>query len=106
MKFLFVFFLSFFLQPTQDKVLVCLSKKAYAYHQKQCSGLQRCGATIDTITLAEAKKNGRTPCRTCYKSLPSPNEKQASSGQCRATTKKGTRCSRNASSGGYCWQHG
>jgi hypothetical protein len=27
-------------------------------------------------------------------------------GQCAATTKKGTRCSRSASSNGYCWQHG
>ncbi|WP_431311641.1 gas vesicle protein GvpO, halophile-type [Pedobacter albus] len=26
--------------------------------------------------------------------------------QCKALTKKGTRCKRNASSGGYCWQHG
>lgn len=28
------------------------------------------------------------------------------SGQCNATTKKGTRCSRSARSNGYCWQHG
>lgn len=28
------------------------------------------------------------------------------SGQCMTTTKKGTRCSRSARSGGYCWQHG
>jgi len=29
-----------------------------------------------------------------------------SSGQCRATTQKGTRCSRSSRSNGYCWQHG
>ncbi len=29
-----------------------------------------------------------------------------SSGQCNATTKKGSRCSRSAKSNGYCWQHG
>lgn len=28
------------------------------------------------------------------------------SGQCKANTKKGTRCSRSAGSKGYCWQHG
>ena len=28
------------------------------------------------------------------------------SGQCKANTKKGTRCSRSAGSSGYCWQHG
>ena len=26
-------------------------------------------------------------------------------GQCQATTKKGTRCSRSAGPNGYCWQH-
>lgn len=30
----------------------------------------------------------------------------SSGGQCRATTKKKTRCSRTAKSNGYCWQHG
>lgn len=31
----------------------------------------------------------------------------ADSGQCAATTKKGTQCKRNAASGSeYCWQHG
>ena len=30
----------------------------------------------------------------------------SSGGQCGATTKKGSRCSRKASSNGYCWQHG
>jgi len=27
-------------------------------------------------------------------------------GQCKALTKKGTRCKRSANSNGYCWQHG
>lgn len=30
----------------------------------------------------------------------------ASYGQCKANTKKGTRCSRSAKANGYCWQHG
>jgi predicted RNase H-like nuclease (RuvC/YqgF family) len=29
-----------------------------------------------------------------------------SSGQCNATTQKGTRCSRSSRSNGFCWQHG
>ena len=33
-------------------------------------------------------------------------KKVESSGQCKANTKKGTRCSRSAGSNGYCWQHG
>ena len=28
-----------------------------------------------------------------------------SNGQCRATTKKGSQCSRSAGANGYCWQH-
>ena len=39
---------------------------------------------------------------------PTIEEKQKKveySGQCKATTKKGTRCSRTAGSNGYCWQH-
>ena len=32
--------------------------------------------------------------------------KVKSSGQCSATTQKGTRCSRSSRSNGYCWQHG
>ena len=28
------------------------------------------------------------------------------SGQCSATTQKGTRCSRSSKSNGFCWQHG
>jgi hypothetical protein len=33
-------------------------------------------------------------------------QQPASGGQCKATTKKKTRCSRAAKSNGYCWQHG
>src|SRR5690348_1674307 len=32
--------------------------------------------------------------------------KPVANGRCNAITKKGTQCSRNAKSGGYCWQHG
>jgi len=33
-------------------------------------------------------------------------KKVESIGQCKANTKKGTRCSRSAGTNGYCWQHG
>lgn len=33
-------------------------------------------------------------------------ERDSNPGQCHAITRKGWRCSRNARSGGYCWQHG
>ena len=34
------------------------------------------------------------------------NKEVKSSGQCTATTQKGTRCSRQSRSNGFCWQHG
>jgi len=37
---------------------------------------------------------------------PKKQSTNVSSGQCRATTQKGSRCSRTARSNGYCWQHG
>lgn len=38
-------------------------------------------------------------------SIEDKQKKVEYSGQCKATTKKGTRCSRTAGSNGYCWQH-
>lgn len=39
-------------------------------------------------------------------SLKTINKEVKSSGQCTATTQKGTRCSRQSRSNGFCWQHG
>lgn len=50
--------------------------------------------------------NSSTTKSTSLYSSPKQNKPSAYSGQCRAITKKGTRCSRKARSGGYCWQHG
>lgn len=36
---------------------------------------------------------------------PADQEKAARSGQCQAITRKGTRCSRQATKQGFCWQH-
>ena len=38
-------------------------------------------------------------------SIEDKQKKVEDGGQCKATTKKGTRCSRTAGSNGYCWQH-
>ena len=88
--------------PKQAKVLICKSGTAYAYHARECRGLNQCTHTIEKVTLAEAKEMRRTPCGYCYDkgggdALPAA--------QCKAITKKGTQCSRKGSSNGYCWQH-
>ena len=34
-----------------------------------------------------------------------PQKNKSYVGQCKALTKKGTRCKRNGDGSGYCWQH-
>ena len=51
-----------------------------------------------------AAKNGVSTTKTTTDS--SPAKSTTSNGRCRATTKAGTRCTRNARSNGYCYQHG
>lgn len=54
-------------QPQTEKVLVCNSSSSYAYHRYTCSGLKRCTHAVTEISIATAKKQGRTPCKICYK---------------------------------------
>lgn len=54
-------------QPQTEKVLVCNSGSSYAYHRYTCSGLKRCTHAVTEISVATAKKQGRTPCKICYK---------------------------------------
>jgi hypothetical protein len=107
-KFLFAILL--FFHAPQQNVLVCTGGSAYAYHLKSsCRGLQRCRAEIITVPLEKARAMDRKPCHLCASSALIPVKgpsAPASDGQCNATTKKGSRCSRSARSGGYCWQHG
>ena len=69
----------------------------------QCKGiakstLVRCqNRTLNTNGYCHHHQNQTTEKNT--------RSKSNSSGQCRATTKAGSRCKRSASSGGYCWQH-
>ena len=52
----------------ESKVWICTGSSAYAYHcDKNCRGLNRCGSEIKKVTLAQAKKMGRTKkCKICY----------------------------------------
>lgn len=107
----FLFFLN--VSFSQDVVLVCQGPDAYAYHKNYCRGLQQCGYSVVKMSVPEAVKRGRKPCGNCYKSRATTvypvaggyKPAAVSSGQCAATTQKGTRCSRAAKYSGYCWQH-
>jgi hypothetical protein len=50
--------------------------------------------------------NSKSPSKTDFQSQKPIEKEVKSSGQCSATTQKGTRCSRSSRSNGYCWQHG
>lgn len=74
----------------------------------KCTGKANCTACSNCSKCKYCNSGGT--CGVCAgttkekKATPKPKEPESS--QCKATTKKGTRCSRNARSGGYCWQHG
>jgi len=54
-------------RSSETTVLICNSQNAYAYHSHKCSGLQRCKSEIVSIRVADAKKQGRSACKICYK---------------------------------------
>ena len=51
-----------------DKVYICTGPQSHAYHTKRnCKGLDRCSKDIKTVTIEEAKRMHRHPCRFCCK---------------------------------------
>jgi len=50
-----------------ENVYVCIGKSATRYHNTYyCRGLSNCRADIEEVSVAEAKRKGRTPCKICY----------------------------------------
>lgn len=113
MKTLFIFFIALipFTSVNND------SSKSYNTKKEinRCIGSSNCTACSNCSACKWCFQEGGT-CGVCSSkkqtkklsdSSSSSSKKQEShSGQCKAITKKGTRCSRAARSGGYCWQHG
>lgn len=90
---------------------VYITKTGEKYHASGCSSLSK--SRIAT-TLSDAVSRGYSPCSRCEpptrsntpRATPRPST-DSPSGQCQATTQKGTRCSRRAKAGSrYCYQHG
>jgi hypothetical protein len=50
----------------EDRVYVCFSKSAYAYHAYICRGFKKCKAGRSEVSVAEARKMGYVPCKICY----------------------------------------
>jgi len=77
------------------------------YEIATCYGKDPCAACKSCNYCKHCKVEGGT-CGVCVKGgdkKPVKEKSPAKSGQCKATTKKGTRCSRAAKASGYCWQH-
>ena len=51
---------------SEDQVLICISKSAYAYHSHYCSGLNRCTHTVSKVAISDAEKMGYKPFGFCY----------------------------------------
>ncbi len=53
---------------TPNVVYVCIGGSATKYHKKaNCAGLNGCKGSIKKMSLEEAQKNGKTPCKKCCK---------------------------------------
>ena len=49
------------------KVYICNGPYAKKYHKtSDCKGLYNCSASIDKVSLEEAKNKGKTSCDYCY----------------------------------------
>ena len=72
-----------------------------------CRYCKRCTSGGTCGTCKPAKKEVAQKEQPTSKPVPVTQTKEiTSNGQCKAITKKGTRCSRSVRSKGYCWQHG
>ncbi|WP_394341701.1 DUF5763 domain-containing protein [Pedobacter alluvionis] len=87
---------------TKEPVATC-----YGYSScsacSNCSRCKHCGAG-GSCGVCSTKSSSNI--KTFSSSKTSPRQTANYVGQCKALTKKGSRCKRNGSGSGYCWQHG
>lgn len=51
----------------KEKVYICAGGSSKCYHEsRNCHGLSRCSKEIKNVTISEAEKQGRRPCKICY----------------------------------------
>lgn len=54
-------------EQSSVQVYICTGASAKAYHAKSnCRGISGCKGTVKKVSLAEAKKMGRSACKICY----------------------------------------
>ncbi len=109
-------FLLLFVALNLSAQTVYVTNTGEKYHRGSCRYLAKSKITIE---LTDAINQGYGACKVCAppQSVSKKTEvkeekvtdynRNATSSQCTATTKKGSRCKRNTtSSNGKCWQHG
>jgi hypothetical protein len=53
---------------TATYVYICTGGSSKRYHATSgCKGLSNCSGEIKKVTVNDAKKMGRTPCKMCFK---------------------------------------
>jgi hypothetical protein len=52
---------------SEETVYVCTGPSSRCYHSKRrCKGLENCSGTIRAVSIDEAIKWGRRPCKFCH----------------------------------------
>lgn len=55
------------ISSTETSVYICTGPKSQCYHSNSsCRGLRSCSGTIKKVTVKEAEKMNRRPCKICY----------------------------------------
>ena len=51
----------------EETVYICTGPMSQCYHNSyRCKGLDRCSKTIEAVSITEAIKDGRRPCKYCH----------------------------------------
>lgn len=84
-----------------------LNDKRIVTQKKKKRSEKNAGESVFNKSSSVEKNYSENSYETSYPASRQSIKKNPSySGRCQAITKKGYQCSRNARSGGYCWQHG
>lgn len=88
---------------TDEHIATCMGSRS-CYACKNCKYCKYCNAGGGSCGVCTSSSPVITlPIKSAVKQ--SPSSTHTSSSQCKGITKKGARCKRTVSGGGYCWQH-
>ena len=59
-------------KPVPETTSVVLNTSSHKFHCPTCTWAKKCTTNCTTTTLADAKKQGGTPCKVCGGTCPAP----------------------------------